>query len=50
MIRKFHGIDRHKNFSTISGLDLEGKVVDFKSICLDLRSVSSRIMVQQFPA
>ena len=38
MIRRFHGIDRHKNFSTISVLDLEGKEIGFKSICLDLRS------------
>ncbi len=38
MIRRFHGIDRHKNFSTISVLDLEGKEIGFQSICLDLRS------------
>ncbi len=38
MIRRFHGIDRHKNFSTISVLDLEGKEIGFKSICLNLRS------------
>lgn len=43
MIRKFHGIDRHKNFSTISVLDLEGKEVYFKSICLDLRSYIGRL-------
>lgn len=43
MIRKFHGIDQHKNFSTISVLDLEGKEVYFKSICLDLRSYIDRL-------
>ena len=38
MIRRFHGIDRHKNFSTISVLNLEGKEIDFSSICLNLKS------------
>ena len=38
MIRRFNGIDRHKNFSTISVLDLEGKEIDFSSICLNLKS------------
>ena len=37
MIRRFHGIDRHKNFSTISVLDPEGKEIFFQSICFDLK-------------
>ncbi len=37
MIMRFHGIDRHKNFSTISVLDQEGKEIDFQSICFNLK-------------
>jgi transposase len=37
MIRRFHGIDRHKRFSTISVLNRDGEEVSFFSICFDLR-------------
>jgi transposase len=33
MIRRFHGIDRHKAFSTISVLDREGQEVRFVGAC-----------------
>jgi transposase len=38
MIESVHGIDRHKNFSTISVLNREGQEVKFYSACLDLKS------------
>ena len=33
MIRRFHGIDRHKKYSTISVLDRDGKEVRFLRSC-----------------
>ena len=36
MIRRFHGIDKHKRYSTISVLDREGKEIEFISICYNL--------------
>ena len=33
MIRRFHGIDRHKAYSTISVLDREGQEVQFIGAC-----------------
>lgn len=38
MIERFHGIDRHKRFSTISVLNREGKEIQFVSICPDLKA------------
>ena len=37
MITKFHGIDRHKIYSTISVLNRKGEEVDFKQKCYDLK-------------
>jgi transposase len=37
MIQRFHGIDRHKRFSTISVLNREGQEIQFLSACYDLR-------------
>ena len=33
MIRRFHGIDRHKAYSTISVLDREGQEIRFVGAC-----------------
>ncbi|MFW5784200.1 MAG: hypothetical protein ACOCY8_06765, partial [Spirochaetota bacterium] len=33
MIRRFHGIDRHKKYSTVSVLDRDGKEVRFHRSC-----------------
>jgi transposase len=38
MIQRFHGIDQHKRFSTISVLNREGKEIEFISMCSDLRA------------
>ena len=38
MISRFHGIDRHKKYSTISVLNREGQEIDFKEKCYDLRA------------
>ena len=37
MITKFHGIDKHKKYSTISVLNRKGEEVDFKQKCYDLK-------------
>ena len=37
MASRFHGIDRHKKFSTICVLDRDGGEVDFITACHDLR-------------
>ena len=37
MIERFHGIDRHKKYSTISVLNREGQEIQFLSACYDLR-------------
>jgi len=37
MTKKFHGIDRHKHFSTISVLNREGQEVTFIGVCKDLK-------------
>jgi transposase len=37
MMQRFHGIDRHKKFSTISVLNREGQEVQFLSTCTDLK-------------
>jgi len=37
MIERVHGIDRHKQFSTISVLNRQGEEVGFLSACRDLR-------------
>ena len=36
-INRFHGIDRHKHFSTISVLKREGQEIAFLLVCLDLK-------------
>ena len=33
MVTRFHGIDRHKNYSTVSVLDGDGKEVRFLRSC-----------------
>ncbi len=38
MITRFHGIDSHKNYSTISVLGRQGKKIDFKLRCSDLKA------------
>jgi len=38
MATKFHGIDRHKDYSTIAVLDRKGEEVDFELRCTDLRA------------
>jgi len=37
LIQRFHGIDQHKEHSTISVLNREGSGVEFFSKCPDLR-------------
>jgi transposase len=37
MLQRFHGMDRHKKFSTISVLNREGEEIQFLSACYDLR-------------
>ena len=43
MIRRFHGIDRHKSYSTISVLNREGQEVDFIVRCTDLKEYIERL-------
>lgn len=37
MLQRFHGIDKHKAYSTISVKDREGKEINFISNCIDLK-------------
>jgi hypothetical protein len=37
VIERFHGVDRHKKFSTISVVNREGQEIQFLSACWDLR-------------
>jgi len=37
MIQRFHGIDRHKNFATISVLSREGHEISFIPCCTDFK-------------
>ena len=37
MITRFHGIDKHKKYSTISVLNRKGEEIDFKQKCYDLK-------------
>ena len=37
MIKKIHGIDRHKKYSTISTLNREGQEIEFQRNCYDLK-------------
>ncbi len=37
MINKFHGIDRHKKYSTIAVLNHKGEEIDFTPRCSDLK-------------
>ena len=37
MITRFHGMDRHKKYSTISVLNRQGEEVEFKQKCYDLK-------------
>ena len=37
MLQRFHGIDKHKAYSTISVKDREGKGINFISKCIDLK-------------
>lgn len=37
MARRFHGIDRHKRFSTVSVLNRDGREIEFVGGCTDLR-------------
>ena len=37
MITRFHGIDKHKKYSTISVLNRQGEEVDFRQKCYDLK-------------
>ena len=46
MINRFHGIDRHKKFSTISVLDRGGGEVKFLAACHDLRSYISSLSTE----
>jgi len=38
MITRFHGVDRHKKYSTIAVLNCKGEEVDFKPRCIDLKA------------
>jgi transposase len=38
MITRFHGIDRHKKYSTIAVLDRKGEEVHFQPRCIDLKA------------
>ena len=33
MVTRFHGVDRHKKYSTVSVLDRDGKEVLFRRVC-----------------
>ena len=44
MIERFHGVDRHKQFSTISVVNREGEEIQFLSACWDLTNVLSEVM------
>ena len=37
MITRFHGIDKHKKYSTISVLNRKREEVDFRQKCYDLK-------------
>ena len=37
MIERVHGIDRHKQYSTISVLNRQGEEVQFQGACRDLK-------------
>ncbi|MGQ9721597.1 MAG: hypothetical protein ACUVXA_09785, partial [Candidatus Jordarchaeum sp.] len=37
MITKFHGIDRHKKYSTIAVLNCKGEEIDFIPRCTDIK-------------
>ncbi len=36
-IKKFHGIDKHKKYFTISVLNRQGEEIDFSQKCSDLK-------------
>ncbi len=38
MIIRFHGIDRHKKYSTIAVLDRKGEEITFEPRCSDLEA------------
>jgi transposase len=43
MITKFHGIDRHNKYSTISVLNRKGEEIDFKPKCSDLKEYMNNL-------
>ena len=43
MIKKIHGIDRHKKYSTISALNREGQEIEFQRNCYDLKGYINRL-------
>ena len=43
MISKFHGIDKHKKYSTISVLDRDGKEINFLNRCCNFESYVSEL-------
>ena len=43
MINKFHGIDRHKQYSTIAMLNRKGEEIDFQLRCSDLKGYVDRL-------
>ena len=43
MVEKFHGVDRHKNYSAISVLNREGVEIEFIRKCNDLRAYIEKL-------
>lgn len=43
MLKRFHGIDKHKNYSTISVLGRDGKEIEFIGRCLNLKEYVSKL-------
>jgi transposase len=43
MINKFHGIDRHKKYSTIAVVDRKGEEISFEARCTDLKGYIEKL-------
>ena len=43
MITKFHGIDRHKKYSTIAEVDCKGEEIAFEARCADLKGYIEKL-------
>ena len=45
MITRYHGIDKHKKYSTISVLNRQGEEVDFRQKCYDLKEYIENLLI-----